>query len=162
MGTTKVSKKEFLNLKNQIDLEKEKTLVKENGTENSFIIFKEKKNIENVIQKKKGTIKRILNGGRKHQRVARYIIKILLANNFKYKTEMAVYIKRIKKSYRLDIFAYKDKRKIAIECGNTNKLKLQNLKKYFEIIHISYNDLKILESAKQIEKNIGGIIENGS
>ncbi len=169
MGTTKLSKEEFLNLKNQmesyknkkklLELEKAKKLI-EDEKEKPFIIFKEKRVDESIIPKSKRTIKRILNGGRKHQKVAGYIIKILLANDFKYKTEVAVYIKKIKKAYRLDIFAYKDKRKIAIECGNTNKSKLENLKKYFEIIHISYNDFKILESTKQIEENINKIIKS--
>ena len=162
MGSTKISRKEYLELKEKMGIVKEEERLKKEKIreEETFIIFKEKRIERSIIPKSKRTIKRILNGGRKHQKVAGYIIKILLANDFKYKTEVAVYIKKIKKAYRLDIFAYKDKRKIAIECGNTNKSKIENLKKYFEIIHISYNDFKILESTKQIEENINKIIKS--
>lgn len=138
MATTKIQNQEMLNLKQM--------MLDQKGNK-PFEIF--------------NNFSRVVGGSRKHQRVANYLINLLSKNNFEYKTEVRVYFKKISKSYRLDILASKKNKQIAIECGNVSLSKLQHLRNYFEVIHLSYSDFKTLISAEKIKNNLGGIIQNG-
>ncbi len=102
---------------------------------------------------------KVLHGSPKHHRVADYIIQLLKKEDLNYKVEVGIYLKNIKKQYRIDILTFGNKRQIAIECGQTHKTKIKHLKKYFDVIHLSYNDFKTLVLAKKIENNIMEVIK---
>lgn len=101
----------------------------------------------------------VIGGGLLHQRVANYIIGLLMLYKYKCQTEVGVYLKGINKAYRLDVLATKGNKRIAIECGNTQKAKLVNLNKHFDIIHLSYSNFKILMNAERIKQSIIGVIK---
>jgi len=145
MVSTKIGSREYLELKKKMDLKTEETKMSEQ---------KRIKNVPFLITN--SNEKRNLYGSPRHQNVGNYIINILKKHNFDFKTEVGVYLKDIKKQYTLDILAYKrnSNKKIAIECGNVTKRKLKDLKNYFNVIHLSYKNYRILNSAKKIKQDI--------
>jgi len=114
---------------------------------------------ENFIIFNKKNKKKQLNGGSKHKEIGNFVIDLLKKRYIKFSIEQGIYFKRLRKSYVIDILANRKGNKgIAIECGNTKREKLNVLKNYFNIIHISYRDYKTLIKAKGLNENITKIM----
>lgn len=108
-----------------------------------------------TINKRKNT--KWLSGGTKHNAIASYIIVLLIKSDYRFATETSIFLTKEKVTYKVDILSWKDKI-VIFECGNTSQSKLRNLRKYFEVIRISYKQFSILQDAKTIKDSINVLL----
>ncbi len=105
-----------------------------------------------------------LAGFLKHREIEMFMICKLIKKNYSVYTEQGIYFKKLKKAYKVDIFANNKKKDIVVECGTCSKSKINDLSKHFKVLHVSYSKFRILKQggkpAEEILNNIEEVMSS--
>jgi len=94
------------------------------------------------------------NGGENHIELVTYMAKLFENQGFTSCFEMPIYLKNESKKYAIDLMVEKGDKIIFIECGECDSEKIDALKRYFDTIHISYDEFKIMKQFDEINSKL--------